>query len=509
MDEVNGVVVDSLKKVAKGAVIVVFSTALAYILKFLHRVVLTRALPVSEYGAYALGFAVSYIVTVIVAFGVPAGLPRLVAEARARKEHPKVLVSTALLTVLMFGIVAVLLSLVLLPYISEVLGVPECLLFPFILSAVFIALIRAANSAARGYDDPIARALFGDLLWGLALLFVVAGSAVITRDVLIASYAFLASVLVLAFAAIWYLRSKRYLDGLIFDPTLFRKILLFSSTLFLTAFAGLVLSWMDTLTIGYFLDTTKVGIYNAALSFARMISFFLQATAFMFLPVATTLVVNGKKAELERTYQLVAKWIAVFTMPLVTISLFFPGVVLRAFFGAEYVLGATALQLLSLGYIVHALAGPNGLTLVAAGKNKYVFFSSALAALTNAVLNVILVPTYGINGAAIATAIAYTLLNIFYIYGLVRLVNIRPFGVGILKPLLASVASAVLIELVLPHDFSPLLVLFAILLYGVSYTLLLFFLKIFEKEDISLLRTLEARFGLNLGSLKTFLRHFL
>lgn len=60
----------------------------------------------------------------------------------------------------------------------------------------------------------------------------------------------------------------------------------------------------------------------------------------------------------------------------------------------------------------HVLLGLNGLSLVVIKESGFVMYSTLISAMVNVVLNVMLIPTYGIEGAAIATAISYFVTNV-------------------------------------------------------------------------------------------------
>jgi O-antigen/teichoic acid export membrane protein len=77
-----------------------------------------------------------------------------------------------------------------------------------------------------------------------------------------------------------------------------------------------------------------------------------------------------------------------------------------ALFGADFVNdeGRMALTILTLGQLVHAGAGPVGLLLIMSGQRSVTAWVLTVAAAVNVVLNAVLIPTWGVTGAAAATA---------------------------------------------------------------------------------------------------------
>jgi O-antigen/teichoic acid export membrane protein len=86
--------------------------------------------------------------------------------------------------------------------------------------------------------------------------------------------------------------------------------------------------------------------------------------------------------------------------------------IIKTLFGAEYIAGATALSILVFGFMVYGAVGPAGAILRSYGRTKTVMWTNYLGAVINLGLNFLLIPIYGVNGAAIATGFALGLLYI-------------------------------------------------------------------------------------------------
>ena len=111
---------------------------------------------------------------------------------------------------------------------------------------------------------------------------------------------------------------------------------------------------------------------------------------------------------------------------------------LELLFGARYMGAALALQILSAGEFVHTLVGPNGTTLTSYGKTTLLMIDAVLAAILNIVLNLLLIPRYGISGAAIATAISLAVSNVLVSGQLYYYYRIHPFRSNYIKSVIAG-----------------------------------------------------------------------
>jgi O-antigen/teichoic acid export membrane protein len=154
--------------------------------------------------------------------------------------------------------------------------------------------------------------------------------------------------------------------------------------------------------------------------------------------------------------------------------------------------------------------GPNGATLTAMGKTKFLMWATFIAACINVGLNVVLIPLYGATGAALATIIAILSVNIIRSIKLYSISKIHSLEKNILKPIFLS-STLIFIIYFLTEKFLtitfwmlPLIFIFFILIYGVSLLLT----KSFDQEDIDVLLNIEKKTGLNFIKVKRLIKRF-
>ena len=158
-----------------------------------------------------------------------------------------------------------------------------------------------------------------------------------------------------------------------------------------------------------------------------------------------------------------------------------------------------------------SLLGPNGATLIALGHSRFIFGATLATAIMNIILNILLIPPLGIIGAAIASVVSITVVNLIRSLRLYQLSRVQPLSKNLLKPVAISIALAFLIQVldwnVVTITWWVLPLLF-ILAYGI-YGLAVLFTRSFDKEDIALLLEIEKRSGINATPIKKLLRKFL
>jgi O-antigen/teichoic acid export membrane protein len=141
-------------------------------------------------------------------------------------------------------------------------------------------------------------------------------------------------------------------------------------------------------------------------------------------------------------YWQTATWVAVLSFPVfaLTFSLAEPFTVLV--YGADYQGSGTLLALLALGYYFNSATGFNGLTLKVFGQVRYVVWLSVISVVVNVVAAILLVPSYGALGAAIATAITLVVHNLLKQAGLRVNTGVQLFDPRYLRPYATIVVAA-------------------------------------------------------------------
>ena len=486
----------ALRKIAKGSGLVLLGTIMSLVLGFLSRIVLARGFSVSDYGAFNLAIAVLSFLGLLVTLGLPEGIAREVSYYKVKDPgRVESIVSVSFFLASVASIVGCVSLFFASGVLAGFLHVPVLLFALRVLSFAlpFQALLTLVVSIARGFGRVREKIFFRDigvsLLWLLGLLFVYFLS-------LSFRYVFVAYVAAYALslaALLAYERSRGLLSLSFrsFDRGLVARLLSFSLPLLFTGVMGFVMNWTDTLMLGYFRGPREVGVYNAAAPLARLLTVPLGVAGFMFLPIVSELYARDEMSELRRVYQVTAKWLFLASLPLFAAYMLFPRLVISVVFGAKYVGGSVALVVLSLGFIFHVLMGLNGMSLIALGETKLIALYNLAAAILNVVLSAVLIPVYGIVGAAVATAVSYILGNVLTSLRLYCGYGVAPFYSNYLKTLGAAF---LLLAVFRALGVRPPGVLGAVLYMAVFLVLLFLFLVVtrsIDREDVELLHVLR------------------
>ena len=359
---------DSLVKITKGAGLALGGILAARFLFFVVRLLIARHGVEADYGVYSLGAAVFNIGAVIAFMGMGRGVSRSIAHARGQKDMEKV--QNLIPASLHFALLASIALCAVIFFASDIVAVrvfhDTSLAFPlklFALGLPFFTLIMVFVSIFLGFADVKPSVYFNEILRGL--LFVVFLLPVVFLNLPFAGvyYSFLASMAITCAATVIY-AGRRLPVPIKFRTTLranpaARELLFFSLPLLAMQMLHLIIGWTATLMLGSFRSSLDVGLYNAAHPPAAIISAPQHAMRMIYLPITTALYAGGAISEMRRNYAILTKWLCAATMPLFLVLFFFPETVLGFLFGANYVSAAGALRILSIGFIISNLLGPN------------------------------------------------------------------------------------------------------------------------------------------------------
>jgi O-antigen/teichoic acid export membrane protein len=188
----------------------------------------------------------------------------------------------------------------------------------------------------------------------------------------------------------------------------------------------LINSNTDILMLGAMLGPEEAGTYKAAARGAELLPYGLSIVSVPLGPVVARLYAAGQMQRLQRE---LVRWGRLAFGPTLLLGsiFFFKGEWFLILFGAEFVTdqNRTALAILTIGQVVHAGAGPVGLLLVMTGHRNATAWVLTGAATMNVVLNAVLIPVWGVTGAAAATASTTALFALLLVRYAVQRLNVN------------------------------------------------------------------------------------
>ena len=192
-----------------------------------------------------------------------------------------------------------------------------------------------------------------------------------------------------------------------------KKVLKFGVPLIFTMTFMTIMKSMDRVIIGYFLETSDVGIYSVAAGIPLMIGSMFAPISTVLLPTFSERESKGESSEL--LLKEVFSFLLFISIPLIIFIILFSQDILLIVFGEEYILGAMVLSLTSIEIFLFSGERLLGASVVASERTTKYALGMGISAISNISMNVILIPIWGIEGAAVATVLSFLILFIVII----------------------------------------------------------------------------------------------
>lgn len=181
--------------------------------------------------------------------------------------------------------------------------------------------------------------------------------------------------------------------------------LMFSSALIL------LLGWTDTIFLAFFETAEDVGIYHVVLKVAVIIGFSLQSLNSILAPKISKAYANNEKVLFDSLLRTAVKVNFYFSICILIALIALRNPIL-GLFGSEFVSGSSLLVLLCFGQLTNAICGPVGVVFQMTGQQKVFQNLVLIAFVMNLLLNIFLIPLFGIYGAAISSIVSMSFWNI-------------------------------------------------------------------------------------------------
>lgn len=161
----------------------------------------------------------------------------------------------------------------------------------------------------------------------------------------------------------------------------------------------------DILALGTMVSSHDLGYYNIAAKLSELLKLGFLVSNLVFAPVFAGLFAEQKLLELEQLAKKSSRLMAALGL-VVVLAFVVSGKYVLSWWGANFVTAYSILLVLLLGQWVNLAFGAAANVLQMTGKQSWIFNAIVITTLLNVVLNVLLIPHYGMMGAAIATSVS-------------------------------------------------------------------------------------------------------
>jgi len=421
----------------------IFTAATGYFFK----IYLARSLGAEALGLYALGITIVGFIGLFNSLGLPMAAARFVAAYCAKRQYLQLgsfLRSSLGLLTGVNGLLA-LVVLVAGPWLAvHFYHAPK--LSPYLWAFAVIMLLGVLNfflgQVMAGYRDVARRTLITHFMGtsaniGIAIVLISLGFGL--GGYMAAQVASALLVLWLLGASVWKMspvEARNARSGLHIK----QEVVAFSTVAYGIAALQFVLAQTDKIVLGYYLDARRVGIYAVAMALVGFVPIALDSVNQIFSPIISELHAAENHAVLQQLYSTLTKWVMILTIPLaITMIIFAQG--LMSIFGHGFQSGTAVVMIGAVGQVFNCGVGSVGFLLLMSGNQAELMKIEAANAVLMVGLNILLVPQFGIAGAAIATTITTITTNVWALASVRRLLKVFPYNAGYFKLALPSICA--------------------------------------------------------------------
>jgi O-antigen/teichoic acid export membrane protein len=397
-------------------------------------IMLARTLGPENYGIYA------FVFSVITLMGLPtkAGLPTLVVRETAKNQlkerwgYLRGLLTLANGFVIGFSILAALITAV---WVCWLRGEQETVKSSALLWALWllplIAFSNIRGATLRGLRKVVSGQLPEKLVRPLMMMMFLSCAMLLNVQMMPAvamQFYVIAALIEFMLGAVLLMRAM---------PKEVRRanseyeIRAWAASLLpLSLFSGMKIadSQLTIVILGTLGTIEEVGLFRVAAQGAALVALSIKGINLVLSPHVARLYHSGDIVQLQKMITNITRMVFVVSLPIALILMVWGDVLIGWIFGVEYTAAATALAILSLGQLMNVSVGSVAVILNMAGFEKESLKGIAVALGLNVISALILVPIFGINGAAVGAVISLVVWNLILMRATYKKVGIYTFA---------------------------------------------------------------------------------
>ncbi len=478
---------------------------LGSVFRYIFSIVMARFLGAQMLGIYSLGNAVVRIAEIFALMGLDSGVLRFVSRDTKNKKNVKNSINSSLKMGLISSLVSATALFLSAEWIVFKVLDEESFLITVIkvyaFSLPFCIPLLIASSSTQAFKTMKYKILVEHIVNPFTHVWAFIVSYIYFGDKLAVLAPPLLSPIIGLILILIFLKKFTDLKFINFLKTpIDKKILMFSAPLMFVSVVGIMMHWVDIIMLGILSSAIDVGMYHPIDRTAGLVRMILFAFAGIFAPIFSEHYFNKDIAGMKESYKSSSKYILMFSFP-VFIFLFVFSSPMLLLFGSEFD-NALALKILLTGIFIQTIFGLGSSTLTMSGNTLFNLMNVSIALILNISLNYLLIPQYGIIGAALSTAIALFILSILRFIENIVLMKLNLLSIRLIKPIISGIFTFLIytntkdLFLDLFSLDNILGLLFYLLIHFILVFLtyfLIYFLMGFDEEDKELINSFKTK----------------
>lgn len=385
---------------------------------FLLRVVIGRELGVSGLGIYTLVFTIYMIEMQSASFGIGEALTKYIAQYEGNTNKMNKYVSSGLLGTIVSGSVMGFLLYLLsetialdifhnfqMIYLLKILSI--C--FPFI--GIQKTVIGTLNGLRKMDYYAIINIIQNMSIFIMSVIMVI----FYNMDLNGAIYGLVIPSIIIGIISLAFIKQYFVLTNM-FHFDILKELLWFGSYVVLVNSLGIVNAQISNLLVGYYINEIEVGYYATAIILIQAIILIPNAIQRVTFPTIATYYEKKEYQSITMLIKNIMFKTFVITIIFSVLLVLFGKIIISMLFTKDFLPAYVPLIILLIGNSIYAPVVSVGGALSGIGKLNLVFRISIISVFLNTVCNMLLIPVFGIIGAATATSLSLIFATIVELY---------------------------------------------------------------------------------------------
>lgn len=469
------------RTIAKNTSVLLISQIISYVFAFFTTIFTARYLGVENFGILSLSIAFTGIFVIFADLGLSTLTVREVS--RDKSLGNKYLVNFSLLKIILafLTFLLIFLSVNILHYSQQI----QYVIYIMSISVIINSFAGLLSSIFQAYEK-MEYVSIGVILNSTLLFAGIMVSIYYQLDIL----AFATFYAVSNFALfIFYIIIciKRFITPFWeVDFSFLKQKLKLALPFGITSIFVTIYYWIDSIMLSVMVGNEAVGLYNAAYKLILVLLFIPSVLNIAIFPAMSQFYVSSKES-LKIAYEKYFKYMAILGIPLGVGTTLLANKIILLIYGTEYTNAVIALQILVWSAVIIFMSGAFARLLEASDKQVVITKITAICAIVNIILNLILIPHYGYIGASVVTVLTEFLA---FLLGLKIVSALNYSYIPVNLKFITKIVTATIIMSISIILFSKLDLMLLVFIASIIYFIVLVSVKGFDKEDIDLIHNI-------------------
>lgn len=471
---------NQVKSIFKNTSWLTISQVITSICAFLWTIIIARYLGVSDYGIVSFAISFTSLVGIVMDLGMSTYITREIAKNRnsVNKYFNNIFIFKLILAIILFFISGLILYL---------LGYPQwtiLITLLFTIELIFMSMTVFLNGVFQAFEEVKYQAIGSILNSSLLLIGILITLGFDLGVVAIALSYTLSYFIYFSYILLKYIQTFSFPKFEI-DVKFIKRVLIESIPFGLTNFFYTIYFSIDIVMLSYISGDYAAGLYKSAYNIITVFTTFFVVYQAVIFPVMSKFFKESQNL-IKISYELSIKYLLLIIIPISAIIFFYARPIVDLIYSNQYSLASTPVQILIWTVLFLFINGAASVLLNAINQEKTVTKIYIIAALFNVCLNLILIPVYSYDGAAIATVISEILITILTLYFISK-TNYKP-DLSLLKSVIKLVICGIILIIIL---YNIKVSLYLAIPIGLAvYLLSLFLTKSIDEQDKYIIKEL-------------------